>query len=253
MVERKYLLKTIRERWHRNYRDLSTGRARNYHWLLCLTNWSKLLKRFVEASSSRFTSLNVIKSQSPYIRPNYDKLRDGAIVQTCNSCFPYNINSPDDLIRFLSLLENSYFVIEATTDKDINIGVILRGYKMSNFGRMFAQCFHFCPIGRIMKSNVAFCITNNHSFLQEIELECGDLICGYIHADSLDIAVESTPHFDLIAHGSEERKFLLNILAAYCGVLVRSVRMVVFIVFIHIDGLPTEYQLEGFVNYHKRA
>jgi hypothetical protein len=75
---------------------------------------------------------------------------------------------------------------------------------MSDLSCMLCQVFHFCTISCIVKGDVAFCISDDHSFAEEVEVKSGYFMWTYLHVYFLDISVEGTPHFDLVASRRKE-------------------------------------------------
>lgn len=125
---------------------------------------------------------------------------------------------------------------------------VLGGNQVCDFARVLAQSFHFCSVCSVMQSNISFGVAHYHPLLEKVEGKCGNLICCNIHVYPFDVPVERAPYLNFVAHRREEAQFLLYVLAAYGGVLISSVGMVVLVVLIHIDGLATENELQGFVD-----
>lgn len=56
-----------------------------------------------------------------------------------------------------------------------------------------------------MHGDVAFCVTDDYPFLEEVKLKCADFIGCDVHVDFLYVAVERAPDLDLVTCGGEER------------------------------------------------
>ena len=76
-------------------------------------------------------SLNVIKHYRPDSRAHHYRLYLLNILQTSNTHILLNTYRPNNLKRLLSLPCYLDFVINPTTDKNINTGVVLGRYQMS--------------------------------------------------------------------------------------------------------------------------
>lgn len=75
---------------------------------------------------------------------------------------------------------------------------------MSYLAIVLSQRLHFGSICSIVKSDISFCVSYNHSFLQVVKLKGGNLEWSDIHVNSFNISVQRTPNFNLIACWSKQ-------------------------------------------------
>lgn len=148
------------------------------------------------------------------------------------------VNKPDNLKIVIKFLKNPDLIIDTTRDQCL--GVTFHGEKWQDLGFMFGQMFHFGSVQYIVHWDITFEITNNHALFETVQSHCCNFVLAYLYEDFCDIAIEGAPYFYLVTRGSDKTCCFLDISNGDDKVLVRSVRVVVFVVFVYWKRFATK-------------
>lgn len=203
MEKGEHFLEAVGHGRHGYHRDLATRSPRDDHGLLGPADRGELFVGAIETCASRLARFDVIKGNGADIGAYNNQLSLWAVVEAVDRDFLDNLNNSDYLIRLFCLLEDPDLVVQAATDEDVNIGLVLGGDKVGDLAGMLAESLHLGPIGGIVQGYIALGVPHYHPFFQEVEFESRNLILGHIHVNSFDVSIQGRPNLDLIAHRGE--------------------------------------------------
>lgn len=69
---------------------------------------------------------------------------------------------------------------------------------------VLGEVFHLSAVYCVVQGDVALIVPDYDPLLQEVEVECTDLIRCHVHVDFLYVAIQCAPHFDFVTRRGEE-------------------------------------------------
>ncbi len=113
---------------------------------------------------------------------------------------------------------------------------------------MFGKMFHFGSIKNVMYRDITIEVTNDHTLFETVKYHSSDFVLTDINKYFRDIAIEGTPDFDFVTWSSDKACGLFDISDSNYKILVSSVRVVVFVVFINRQRFADEDQFDWLIN-----
>lgn len=240
--KRQHLLEAIGKRWHPQDSDISTERGGHNHFAGDSRNWSELLAGiFAIVVPDIFSSFYVKEGKVARIGGHHDDPIEGTELKASHLNVFLDVDGSDDLKGLLCLSAYPHFVVQAIADEDIDFGFgVLSGDQVGYFSGMLGQVLHFGPIGSVVEGDIAFGVSDDHPFPEEIKVESRYFVRSDIHVDFFDIAIQSRPYLDFIASRREEAESLFDITTSNHSILVSSHRIVIFVVVVETDRFPSK-------------
>lgn len=119
MSESEKFLEFVIGRWDSIQIDFSRRCGCNHDGLISLTKRSNLLQLVIETVPDIFTRFRIIKANRPHIGSHHNHLNICLINQACYLNVLPKVNVTNNFITFVDFFKNSYFIIDATGDKDL--------------------------------------------------------------------------------------------------------------------------------------
>ena len=176
MPKTQHLLKSIGKGGNTDQDYAASACGPDNHLLTGLGNRGELLLHLMIVRIHVLPSLNIEKGDIGSIGGHDDQLRKGAILHGSDLDVLLQVYGPNHLERLLGLPAYANLVIQGATDEHIDPRLyVLGGNDVRDLTAVPGQGLHLGAVGRVVESDVALAVTDDHSLLQEVEVECGDL------------------------------------------------------------------------------
>ncbi len=156
------------------------------------------------------------------------------------------VNESNNFEIVIYFLENSDLIIDTAGYQ--SLWVAFHHNQRQDLRFVFGKMFHFCSIENVMDWDITFEVSDNHALLEAVKGHGSDFVLTDLDKDFSDIAIESTPDFDFVTRCSDKACSLLNVSYGDDKILVSSVRIVVFIVFVNWERFTDENQFQGLID-----